>query len=287
MVIEDLIIKLDKLQQHDKSKFDKFKNPLLSLITSRWYFSESFRLFQDVELNWENCEKTDFVSNLANKMDDFDISTPANSSFEVSFCSWYQPYHFPPRSKWGVHIRYGCWGTLSAGLHRKSPNLNNNPIDSVKAAFFYLYIHELFHYLIENVSSIMELEYEEPLLYINYLRNIYSKVFNTSECLEEALANSYLFERTNLCHIEKQYLEQELLKQHPGYNSFINYTGAKFKDGLRQLFSQIVTEHSDDRSTNKITSTPEYSQFTDFSYIYDIPVWIHQKPLRTYQGNTY
>jgi hypothetical protein len=276
MIIGDLIIKLDKLQQQEKSKFDKFKNPLLSLITSRWYFSDSFRLFQDVELNWENCEKTDFVSNMANKINEFDISTPEGSSFEVSFCSWYEPYHYTPRNKWGVHIRYRCWGTLSAGLNRKCPNLIDNPIDSVKAAFFYLYIHELFHHLIENVSSIMEIEYEDPLLYINYLSSIYSKVFNTSDCLEEALANSYLFERSNLCHIEKQYLEQKLLKQHPGYNSFINYTGAKFKDGLRQLISQIATEHSNHLYTS------ENSEFTNFSYLENIPVWINQKPLRTY-----
>jgi hypothetical protein len=282
MVIEDLIIKLDKLQRQDKSKFDKFKNPLLSLITSRWYFSDSFRLFQAVELNWENYEKTDFISNMANKINEFDISTPEGSSFESSFCSWYQPYHYTPRNKWGVHIRYRCWGTLSAGLNRKCPNLINNSIDSVKAAFFYLYIHELFHYLIENVSSTMEIEYEDPLLYINYLSSIYCKVFNTSECLEEALANSYLFERSNLCHIEKQYLEQELLKQPAGYNSFINYTGAKFKDGLRQLISQTVTEHSNHLSNTKITSTPENSEFTNFSYLENIPVWIHQKPLRTY-----
>jgi hypothetical protein len=283
MVIEDLIIKLDKLQQQDKSKFDKFKNPLLGLITSDWYFGDSFRLFKDdVELNRKNSEKIDFVSNMANKINEFDISTHADSSFEASFCSWHQPYHYLPRTKWGVHIRYISWGTLSARLNKECPNLIDNPIDSVKAAFFYLYLHELFHNLIENVSTKMEIEYRDPLLYINYLSNIYSKVFNTSKCLEESLANSYLFERSNLCHIEKQFLEHELLSQGEGYNNFIDYVGEKFNNGLRQLISQIIIEHHNSRSNDKITNIFDISKFTDFSYLEDIPVWIHQKPLRTY-----
>jgi hypothetical protein len=286
MEIEDLIIKLDNLQQQDKLKFDKYKNPLLGLITSGWYFSDSFLLFDRIDLNWEEMGKIDFISSMANKIDEFDTSIPSGYSFEASFCSWHQPYHYLPRTKWGVHIRYRSWTTLSARLNRECPNLIGNPIDAVKAAFFYLYLHELFHHLIEYVTSLIEIKDGNPFLYINYLSNIYTKVFNTSECLEEALANSYLFERSNLCHIEKQYLEQELLKQHPGYNSFINYTGAKFKDGLRQLFSQIVMEHSDDRLNNKIKSTPENSQFNNFTYFENIPVWIHQQPLRTYKGNT-
>lgn len=282
MVIEDMIIKLDKLQEQDKSKFDKFKNPLLGLITSGWYFSDSFRIFQDVEVNWENSEKIDFVSSMSSKINEFDTSTPGNSSFEASFCSWYQPYHYTPRTKWGVHIQYRCWTTLSAGLNKEAPSLINNPLNSVKAAFFYLYIHQLFHYLIENVTTNIEIESGDPFLYSNYLSNIYSQVFNTSECLEESLANSYLFDRSDLCHIEKQYLEQQLLKQNPGYNSFNNYTEGKFKDGLRQLISQIVTEGYNNTSNKKLTDIYGASKFNDFSYLENIPVWIHQKPLRTY-----
>ena len=282
MVIEDLIIKLGKLQQQDISKFDKFKNPLLSLISSRWYFSDSERLFQDVELNWESSEKSDFVSSIANKINEFNISTFADSSFELSLCSWYQPYHYTPRDRWGVHIRYGSWKTLSAGLDRKCPDLINNPVGSVKAAFFYFYIHELFHYLIENASTIMEIEYKDPLIYINYLSNIYCKVFNTSECLEEALANSYLLERSNLCHINKEYLKKGLLSQGEGYNGFLSYINSKFNDGLQRLISYIDIKHSDPHSNSKLTNSLEQFEFFNVSYIHNVPVWLHQTPLRTY-----
>ncbi len=283
MVIKDLINKLDKLlqQQQDKSRFDKYKNPLLSLITPRWYFADSFKLFHNVPLKWEIYEKNDYISKLANEINEIDTSIPEGSTFEVSFCSWYQPYHFAPRDKWGVHIRYRCWGTLSLELYRECPNLINNCIDSVKAAFFYLYIHEFFHYLIENVTSIIEIECKDPFLYVNYLSNIYTKIFNTRECLEEVLANSYLFERNDSCHIEKEYLEQKLLNQHPGYNSFINYSGANFKDGLRQLISQIA-KNSECSSTAKIINIAEKTEFTNIHYLENVPIWINQEPLRTY-----
>jgi len=282
MIMRDLFNKLDNLQQQqDKSRFDEFKNPLLSLITPRWYFSDSIRSFPDVQLNWADCEKNDFIYKLVKKIDKIDTSIPEGSTFEASFCSWYQPYHFIPRNKWGVHIRYRCWGTLSVDLYRGCPNLINNSIDSVKAAFFYLYIHEFFHYLVENVTSYMEIKNENPFLYVDYLSNIYTKVFNTSECLEEALANSYLFDRSDLCHIEKQFLKLKLLNQYPGYNGFINYSGTKFKDGLSQLFSQIA-KNSVQSSNAKITNIAQKIEFMNIYYLENIPVWINQKPLHMY-----
>jgi hypothetical protein len=281
MVIEYLIDKIDKLQQPNISKFDKFKNPLLGLITSGWYFSNSFRLFQEIPLNWENCKKTDFISNLANKLDEIDISIPESSIFELSFCSWYQPYHYIPRDKWGIHIRYRCWQTLSVEFYRECPNLINNHIDSVLAAFFYLYVHGFFHYLIENVITCIELECNDPFLYANYLSDIYVKVFNTSKCLEEALANSYLFERSNLCHIEKQYFQQKLSKQNPGYNNFIDYTETKFKDGVRELISEIV-KHSNHEPNTKMVNNVEKDEFANTFYLENIPIWIHQTPLHMY-----
>ena len=102
---EDLITKIDKLQEQYKSKFDKYKNPLIGLITSEWYLSDSFKLFDEVDLDWDKLRKIKFISAMANKIDEFDVSTPAESSFEASSCSWYQSYHFIPRTKWGVHIQ--------------------------------------------------------------------------------------------------------------------------------------------------------------------------------------
>ena len=137
------------------------------------------------------------------------------------------------------------------------------------------------------MTTKLELKYEDPFLYTNYLSNIYSKVFNTSECLEESLANSYLFGRSNLCHIEKQYLEQELLSQGAGFNNFINYVGPKFNDGLIQLISQIITKRSHPQIDPEINDLSDISELSNFPYMQKVPVWIHQTPLRTYsRSNT-
>jgi len=282
MIVQDLISRIEKLQNQYKSTFEKYKNPLLGLITSRWYFSDSFRLFLDTDVNWDNCGKVDLVSDMAKKLQEFDISTTTGSAFEKSVCSWYQPYHYTPRTNWGVHIRYRCWGILSARFNKECPNLIENPLDSVKASFFYFYIHGLCHHIIENVVSNVEIEHGDPLLYSNYLSYTYSEDFNTTGCLEESLANSYLFERSILCHIDQDYLKHELLSQGEGYNGFINYVDSKFSYGLQKLISQIVKEYFDPHSKSKITKTLELAGFFNFSYIQNIPVWIHRMPLRTY-----
>jgi hypothetical protein len=284
MIVHDLINKIDKLQNHDKSIFEKYKNPLLGLITSRWYFSDSFRLFEDIDVNWENGGKIGRISDMAEKVQEFDISSPSDSSFEASVSSWYQPYHYTPRTKWGVHIRYGSWGRLSARFNKECPNLIGNALDSVKASFFYFYMHELFHHLIENEISTIEIKYEDPLLYSNYLSHSYIDLFNTSKCLEESLANSYLFNRSILCHSDKEYLKQELLSQGEGYNSFINYVDSKFSDGLQNLISHIARKYFDSKSNSKINNTSHLSEFFNFSYMHNVPIWIHQMPLRTYSN---
>lgn len=282
MTVQDLISKIEKLQDQYRSTFEKYKNPLLGLIPSRWYFSDSSRLFLDTEMNWDNWGKIDFVSDMAKKLQEFDLSTPTGSAFEQSICSWYQPYHYTPRTNWGVHIRYRCWGTLSARFNNECPNLIEKPLDSVRASFFYFYIHELCHHLIENVITNVEIEHGDPLLYSNYLLYTFIENFNTSKCLEESLANSYLFDRSSLCHIDKEYLKRELLSQGEGYSDFINYVDAKFGEGLQNLISQIVKDYFDPHPNSTITTSLKLAGFFNFSYIHDIPIWLHRMPLRTY-----
>ena len=284
MIVQKLIDKIEKLQIQYKSVFDKYENPLIGLITYGWYFSDSFRLFQDIDVHWENCANIVLMSEIAEKIQEFETSTAADSTFEMSVCSWYQPYHYTPRTKWGMHIRYRCLGTLSARFNNECPNLIGNPPDSVKASFFYFYIHELFHHLVENAVSVVEVEHGDPSLYNKYLSDVYNENFNTSNCLEESLANSYLFERNALCHIDKDYLKKELLSQGEGYNSFINYIGSKFGSGLQKLISDIAKGPFDPPSNfDKYNSF--LSEFLNISCIPSIPIWVHKMPLRTY-GNS-
>jgi hypothetical protein len=284
MSVQDLINKIDRLQNQSRSTFEKYKNPLLGLIRARWYLSDSFRLFGDADINWENCAKIDLVSDMVEKIQEFDISVTTGSAFEKSVCSWYQPYHYTPRTNWGIHIRYRCWGTLSKQFNKECPNLIENPWDSVKASFFYFYIHGTFHHLIENVVSNVEIEHGDPFLYNNYLSYTFLEHFNTRKCLEESLANSYLFGRSTLCHIDKGYLKYELLNQGEGYDGFINYVDLKFSYGLQKLLSDILKEYFVPSFNSKMTDNPKLSEFFKFSYVQNVPIWIHRTPLRTYSS---
>ena len=277
MTTEDLMNGIDKLQQ-DKSKFDGLDNPLIALLTHQWYNSDSYRLPYDNEINWEKSSEIGYISLMAKNIAEFEVFGHSNLSFEAGFCSWYQPYHYLPRTKWGIHLSYHCWGQTSLRFSRNCPNLIDNTIDSVKAAFFFLYVHEVFHHIIENVASIIEIKLGDSSLYIDYLSNIYRQLFKTEGCLEECLANSYLFEMSDLCHIDRQYLKRELANQGEWCNTTIANV-KEFRKSLDQLASQIATGQLFPVHSPILHTFQEVFENVSYSYFPRVPVWIHETPL--------
>ena len=218
--------------------------------------------------------------------DDNDIIV--GTEFERSFCSWYQPYHYLPRQKWGVHLRYDSWMRVAAHFYHNCPSIMGRKLDSIKSAFLYLYVHELFHNSVENAASVMEILLGKPHIYTKYYSVVYSKVFNSSNCIEEALSNGYLFLwAEEYCHIDRDFLKNELLKQGPGYQDFIKYissgSSSNLSKGNRILLSQI--RHGD---LNPTTSYDPIEQLIDisnpirYSSIYNVPIWLHRKPKPVY-----
>jgi hypothetical protein len=128
---------------------------------------------------------------------------------------------------------------MAAKLNATCPSLIHRELDSVKAAFLYLLHHLFFHYLIENATSIVEMISGNQYVYTKYILDIYSEVFNSSSCLEEALTNRYLLEKSDECHIDNPYLTNEILMQGNGYHDILYYAGHNFKLGIRRLISQI------------------------------------------------
>ena len=97
------------------------------------------------------------INDIARKIENSTMDNNFKMSFESDFCSWYKPYHFLPRNNWGIHIRYYSLLSISTRFNTKYPNLKSKPMDSARAAFYYLYLHEVFHYLVENAASIIEI----------------------------------------------------------------------------------------------------------------------------------
>ena len=273
----EIILAIKKLQENNgKSPKDgKSSDPIMEIVTPQWYYSSSYEVFNDVELTWENLDRFNLVHDIANNIHKVDIKLMIKGNFEKSFASWYQSYHYSPL-KWGIHVRMAALVMIAARFNRRCPSLVFKPVNSVKAAFFYLFNHTLFHHITENASSMMELISSDPNIYGRYLCNVYTQVFNSSNCIEESLANSYLFQRAKQSHISTKYLKAELLGQGAGYEEFVKYLCLDFQKGNRVLLSQIREGNINPSSAEpleQIMNIPD----SQISRGYRIPVWIHEQ----------
>jgi hypothetical protein len=281
MVWADIISEISRLQLNSGGKVSgdvDQSNPIVKLITPEWYYADCLAIFNDIDIVWDNLERVDLIQNIADNLNETRLNA-GNYSFEASFCSWYQPYHYTPRIKWGVHIRYSSWLGIAALFNQDCPNLVSNPIASVKAAFFYLFMHSLFHYLTECAASTIEIILQDPSIYANYQSSIYEAVFNSHDCLEESLANTYLLARSDVCHIERAYLEEMLLKQGPGYNDFLKYVEPTFNLGARRLISQIHSGKLNPPFDVPIEQIMNISSSVDYPHNHNIPIWLHKRAI--------
>jgi hypothetical protein len=277
----DIIDAIDKLYEH-MTKNTTSHNPVSELISPEWHYSDSLQLPNDIRINWEDLERFDLVEEMVESLERTEVLDDAmtvGTEFERSFCSWYQPYHFLPRQKWGVHLRQDSWLRIAALFYHNCPSTIGRKLDSIKSAFFYLYVHELFHSIVENAASIMEILLAKSKIYTDYYSNIYSNVFNSSNCIEEALSNGYLFLWTEECHIDREFLRNHLLKQGPGYQDFIRYDGSlNFSKGTRMLLSQIRYGNLNATNHDPIEQLIDIPNPLQYSSVYNIPIWLHHKP---------
>jgi hypothetical protein len=284
----DIIRSIDRLAAEAESivaltnNFEHRANLLAGIITPEWYYSESSLIFDNVDIDWDSLTRTELIEGVAAELYKFDPDIVKPDEFERNFSSWYQPYHFLPRAKWGIHIRYSSLKNTAGYFCRFCPSLMGNKVDSTKASFLYIYIHHLFHYIVENASSLMEIIACKQTIYSKYFSDVYVKSFNSSKCLEESLANRFLIEWTNECHIEKEFLKKELLKQTGGYKGFIRYMGANFVQGKRRLISQIKEGRSHPTSDEPLEKILEISDLANFTHKCDIPIWLHHRPRPLY-----
>jgi hypothetical protein len=283
IISQDIINAIDRLQNNEQNKDSEqeqdIRKSLVGLITPEWYHSDSFKILDSANINWDNLEDFELIQNMAKSLSNkkINIESMPEEVFEKTFCGWYQPYHHLPRIKWGVHMRYDSWIRIAAKLNTDCPFLIKKPLHSIKAAFLYLFIHLLFHYIIENASSMMEIISGNQHMYKKYYRNVYARVFNSPDCIEESLANRYLFGQSQHCHIDKQYLNKELLKQGDGYREFINYLSSNFSKGIRQLMLQIKNGQMNPPYDEPLEQIVCGSNLVDYSSVDRISIWLHYK----------
>jgi hypothetical protein len=178
-----------------------------------------------------------------------------------------------------MHLRYDSWLRIAALFYNNCPSTAGRNLDSIKSAFLYLYIHELFHSIVENAASIMEILLAKSQIYTDYYSNVYSNVFNSSDCIEEALSNGYLFLWTEESHIDREFLRCHLLKQSPGYQDFMQYDSqANFSRGTRILLSQIRHGNLNATQYDPIEQLIDIPNPIQYSSVFNLPIWLHHKP---------
>jgi hypothetical protein len=257
-------------------------DPRKEIVGVEDYDSEAER-FEVEELNWEDVAFI-FEGEIPRR-EEVDLESDGInwSDFIFERCAWYRSYHYGSTKQWGIHLKEECWFRISKKFYLEHvPKLTWN--SAVKSAFFFIFLHEFFHYIVDVASSVIEIVTHKPNVYVDYSNKVYSKTFLTSSCVEEALANRYMYGRADSFHIERDFLREILKKQPRGYSDFTDYTGNLFWRGRRKLMSQIkyASPYAQDEPIEQVMELIEPWQY---SQGHKVPIWLHrslQTPFRIY-----
>lgn len=191
-------------------------------------------------------------------------------------CAWYRSFHYRPLDYWGIHFNQDCWIRIADRFFRHAQYGSWG--ESLKGAFMYLFLHEFFHYITDLAASTIEILSGNPYVYDEYSRNVYTASFPSVDCIEEALANRYLYGRAESVRLHKDYLYASLEAQPPCYQLFNQYLGANFWKGRRLLTNQIKEGMIRPSYENPLENVIELLQPWHYSHGYQVPLWLHIPP---------
>ena len=195
--------------------------------------------------------------------------------FVFEKCAWYRSYHYG-LDKWGIHINESCWIDIAKKFYGQG-QYNLWP-EAIKGAFFYIFLHEFFHYLTDVSASIMEILSQNLDLYVDYSKDVYAKTFGSSYCIEEALASRYLYGRHDSFRMDKDYLYRILRSQPFSYGEFYRFVGPKFWSGRRRLMNQVKEGSPSVHVEEPIEQVMELLEPWAYSRGHKIPIWLHIPP---------
>jgi hypothetical protein len=203
------------------------------------------------------------------------------TDFIFDRCAWYRSFHYQPRTYWGIHIKETCWDETARKLFRSGQYRSWQ--DALKGAFLTIFLHEFFHYITDIASTTLEIVTNKPRIYVDYSDRVYAKVFLTPHCIEEALANRYLYGRAETVHMRRGYLYRWLGSQPLGYQQFIDFVGTRFWIGRRTLMNQIQDCLSVPAKEKPIEQVMEVLSPWEYSTGHRVPLWLHRPPRGPYR----
>ena len=130
--LEELIFSIDSLNKSNSLNSIQSPNIVSELITPEWYFSESNQIFEKIQITWDSILNSSVIQDISRNSTRYD-AIQRDFIFEKSFCMWYQPFHFIPRTKWGIHLRFSQRMKLSSYLK------NNVPFNKKRIFNFFIF----------------------------------------------------------------------------------------------------------------------------------------------------
>lgn len=107
--------------------------------------------------------------------------------------AFYFPFHYFHPHWWGVYLVLEGVHDLAAYLRRRSKS-RLEAYEAFVTARLFLYGHEAFHHTIEAFATRLEITHRVPL-YREGFERLFTRVFGTDDCVEEALATAYGYQK--------------------------------------------------------------------------------------------
>ncbi len=272
----DVIDSLDRLRETSERRNHIYQEDPRRKIVGTEYDTDAIPLKVE-EIDWKSIEIV-FEGETPSRNDAWMEDTVDTwSEYNFEKCAWYISYHYMPRDRWGIHIEERCWYETAKKMYLQHPS-QLSWTDSIKTAFLFIFLHEFFHYITDIASTVLEIVSQNPNVYENYTRGVYAATFGTPDCLEEALANRYLYGRAESFGIDRDYLYSLLCAMPPGYREFSNYLGPNFWRGRRRLMSQIKDARYKGTTYEPIEQVMELLTAWDYSHGHRVPLWLHRPP---------
>lgn len=128
---------------------------------------------------------------------------PGGEAFVDCF-AWYCPFHYYT-SEYGIYIKSDGLDKLAQTLALLVPAVNRKkirdhwPVELLlrRAAFYYFFLHEMYHHKVESFATRLEIVTNSPV-YVPYKASVYKpaqKPILTDDLLEEGLAVAEVFRR--------------------------------------------------------------------------------------------
>ncbi|MEL1135530.1 hypothetical protein AAC978_10120 [Desulfitobacterium sp. THU1] len=175
----------------------------------------------------------------------------------------YRPCHFN-KDSFGLYIYAEMFGMYLFSILRQTQmtlrEAHTMALDS-------LLTHGSFHYLVERYCILIDdVGNESDGLYPTYKKKIYSQTWGTRDCLEETLANAFVFEAyPQWDEARKNYVQSLYARQRDGYHQACELEPEHYRELFQTLEGQIKAQGKgkgyDSEGNSKVSDIPTLYDF--------------------------